>query len=165
LASICRARCACGDPHLAVSLRRQGSGTDFAIAAYKVYNDDRLQRSGRYDEVNRGCTYTEDGFTLDFASPCLPSGEFRSIHPPSFRFNDSVSFFNNSQLGITRLTKTGGGSFDLASIDFGRLELPAADNGDVYRHPLGRHNGHTVIHHRRNVPCASDLHPQRRSTR
>jgi hypothetical protein len=76
------------------------------------------------NEVNRGCTFTEDGFTLDFASPCLPSGEFRSIHPPSFRFSDSVSFFNNSQLGITRLTKTDGGTFDLDSIDLDGLNFP-----------------------------------------
>lgn len=75
------------------------------------------------NEVNRGCTYAEGGFTLDYASPCLAGGEFRSIHPPSLRFSDSVSFYNNSQLGITRLTRIAGGSFVLYSIDLDGLNF------------------------------------------
>ncbi len=100
-----------------------GALTGPTSAAATAIDFDSLVGTG---EVNRGCTYMEDGFTLDYASPCLPSGEFRSIHPPSFRFSSSVSFYNNSQLGVTRLTRTGGGTFALDSIDLDGLNFPVA---------------------------------------
>ena len=73
--------------------------------------------------ANRGCSYQEDGFTLDHLSSCRAGGggEFKSIHPANFRYAASVSFFINTQLGITRLTKTGGGTFALVSIDLDGL--------------------------------------------
>ncbi len=70
--------------------------------------------------VNRGCTYAEDGVTLANLN-CGGGGDFKSIHPPNYRYSASVSFFNNVQLGITRLTLTSGGSFDLMSIDLDGL--------------------------------------------
>jgi len=80
--------------------------------------------------VPRGCSYSEDGFTLHNLSPsCTGGGEFKSIHSPpnpavpSYinRFSSSVSLFNNAQLGVTRLTRANGGSFALVSIDLDAL--------------------------------------------
>lgn len=43
-----------------------------------------------------------------------------------------MSFYNNVQLGITRLTKTGGGTFDLVSIDLDALnDGPGYNPGSV----------------------------------
>ena len=70
--------------------------------------------------VSRGCTYSEDGVTLANLN-CGGGGTFGSIHPPNYRYSASVSFYNNVQLGVTQLTLTGGGSFDLVSIDLDGL--------------------------------------------
>ena len=70
--------------------------------------------------VNLGCTYSEDGVTLNNLS-CGGGGEFKSIHFPNYRFSASVSFYNNVQLGVTQLTMTSGGSFDLVAIDLDGL--------------------------------------------
>jgi len=73
--------------------------------------------------VSRGCSYEEDGFTLDHLSSCVAGSgsEFKSIHPSNYRFSASVSLFNNTQLGITRLRQKGGGSFAMVSIDLDGL--------------------------------------------
>lgn len=86
--------------------------------------------------VNRGCTYSEDGFTLDNLN-CGGGGDFKSIHPPNYRYSDSVSFFNNVQLGVTRLTKIGGGTFDLVSIDLDGLNGSATvvPPGGIFPYP------------------------------
>ncbi len=72
--------------------------------------------------VDRGSTYTEDGFVLDH----LSNNQFFSIHSGDVRFTRSVSFFNGVANGITRLTKSGGGAFDLDSIDLDSLNGAAA---------------------------------------
>lgn len=66
--------------------------------------------------VDRGITYSEDGFVLDNLSSTDPFA-FGSIHSPDLRFTGTVSFFNGIVGGITRLTQSGGGAFDLVSID------------------------------------------------
>ena len=66
--------------------------------------------------VDRGCSYSEDGFTLHNLN-CGGGGNFKSIHPVNYRYSASVSFFNNVQLGATRLTMTSAASFHLVSID------------------------------------------------
>ena len=72
--------------------------------------------------VVRGNVYEEDGFTLtNLSFPTGAGGAFNSIHPPNFRYSNSVSFYNNVQNGVTQLTKTGGGNFDLVSIDLDGL--------------------------------------------
>ena len=75
-----------------------------------VIDFDGLVGSGT---VERGFTYTEDGFVLDN----LRGTDLRSIHSGGFSFTGSVSFANGFGDGITRLTKSGGGVFDLDSID------------------------------------------------
>lgn len=75
--------------------------------------------------VARRPTYTEDGFVLNALAPTI---EFSSIHSPDFRFNGTVSFFNNTLNGVTRLTKSGGGAFDLASIDLDSFSFSQPNN-------------------------------------
>lgn len=86
--------------------------------------------------VNRGCTYSEDGFKLDNLN-CGSGGDFKSIHPPNYRYSDSVSFYNNVQLGVTRLTRSGGGSFQLVSIDLDGLNGSATvvPPGSIFPYP------------------------------
>jgi PEP-CTERM motif len=68
--------------------------------------------------VDRASPYTEDGFVLDYLGVLF---SFRSIHSGHGSFTGSVSFLNNGTNDITRLTKSGGGAFDLASIDLDSL--------------------------------------------
>lgn len=70
--------------------------------------------------VSRGCTYSEDGVTIDNLN-CGGGGAFGSIHSSNYRYSASVSFYNNVPLGVTQLTLTGGGRFDLVSIDLDGL--------------------------------------------
>ena len=67
------------------------------------------------------CIYSEDGVTLTNLSCAGGGGTFVSIHPPNYRYSASVSLYNNVQLGVTKLTLTDGGSFDLVSIDLDGL--------------------------------------------
>lgn len=60
-------------------------------------------------QVLRGSTYTEDGFVLNGIG-------LTSIHSLDPLFTGTVSFYSPSD-GIIRLTRSGGGAFDLASID------------------------------------------------
>lgn len=58
--------------------------------------------------VDRGFTYTEDGFVLDNLAN-QGNLQFRSVHSDSGDFfTGSVSFYNDVQNGVTRLTKSGG---------------------------------------------------------
>lgn len=53
--------------------------------------------------VDRGLTYTEDGFELNVVG----LGVFTSIHSRNFRFAGTVSFLNNIGNSVTRLTQRG----------------------------------------------------------
>jgi hypothetical protein len=76
--------------------------------------------------VQHGCSYTEDGFTIETLSGnCSFAGGFVSVHMPPNpmgpysvnRYTGSVTFSNFAWYGVTRLTRTGGGVFTLVSID------------------------------------------------
>ncbi len=67
---------------------------------------------------SRGYQYQEDGFQLDNLSTAHP---FRSIQSDDYRYTGSVSFFNDTIAGVTKLSKIGGGTFDLDSIDLDSL--------------------------------------------
>jgi hypothetical protein len=76
--------------------------------------------------VWHGCSYAEDGFTVDTLSAnCAFAGGFISVHMPPNpitpdsvdRFIGSVSFSNGAWFGVTRLTRAGGGGFARVSID------------------------------------------------
>ncbi|MBL8821809.1 MAG: PEP-CTERM sorting domain-containing protein [Planctomycetia bacterium] len=69
---------------------------------------------------SQGFTYSEDGFTLDNLSSPFP---FATFGTGEFRYPGSTAMFNDTVLGITRLTKTGGGAFDLLSIDLCQLNF------------------------------------------
>jgi hypothetical protein len=80
--------------------------------------------------VFRGCSYSEDGFTLDnLDARCTFGGEFKSNPAPPEsvgpnyinRFSGSTSFFNNAQAGITRLRRSDAAPFTLKSIDVDAL--------------------------------------------
>ena len=63
--------------------------------------------------VDRGFTYTEDGYTLTNLSTPFP---FTSIHSGDSRYTGTPSFFNNTVNGLTRLTASDNSAFDLQSI-------------------------------------------------
>ena len=67
---------------------------------------------------DRGTTYSEDGFTLNNLAVSPP---FRSFGTLESRFPGSTALFNDAIDGTTELVKTGGGAFDLASIDLAEL--------------------------------------------
>jgi hypothetical protein len=67
--------------------------------------------------VGRGQHYEEDGFQLDTTG----FNGFYSIQSNDYRYDGSVGFFNNTDRGITTLTKIGGGLFSLDSIDLDSL--------------------------------------------
>jgi hypothetical protein len=76
--------------------------------------------------VQHGCSYTEDGFTIETLSAnCSFAGGFVSVHMPPNpmgpysvnRYTGSVTFSNFAWYGVTRLTRSAGGVFTLVSID------------------------------------------------
>jgi PEP-CTERM motif len=77
------------------------------------------------DIVNRGNLYVEDGFQLESVPG---TASFLSYHSPNPAFTGSVSFTNFTSLGPTRLTKIGGGGFDLDSIDLDTFALNASSS-------------------------------------
>jgi hypothetical protein len=84
-------------------------------AVADVIDFNQLQGSGI--EFGRGFIYTEDGFVLEN----LGELQFASVHSGDFRFLGSVSFYNNTPGGVTRLTRSGGGVFGLDFIDLNSL--------------------------------------------
>ena len=62
-----------------------------------------------------GNVYSEDGFTLS------SFGGFASVGTEAFEFSSSTALFNNTIDGVTELTRDGGGSFSLVSIDLAEL--------------------------------------------
>ncbi len=96
------------------------SGTEPTDPQPLVVDFDGLAPHTAGSPANRGCTYSEDGVTLVNLN-CGGGGAFNSIHPGNFRYSASVSFYNNVQLGVTRVTLTSGGSFALVSIDLDGL--------------------------------------------
>ena len=94
--------------------------------------------------VIRGCSYAEDGFTLETLSGnCSLVGGFMSVHMPPNpmgqysvnRYVGSVSFSNHAWDGMTRLMRDGGATFALVSIDLDALNpsssLNPADRSDA----------------------------------
>jgi hypothetical protein len=76
--------------------------------------------------VQHGCSYTEDGFTIETLSAnCSFALGFLSVHMPPNpmglysvnRYTGSVTFSNFAWYGVTRLTRSAGGVFTLVSID------------------------------------------------
>lgn len=72
---------------------------------------------GNANDNLHGLVYREDGFTLS------TSGDqgFASVGTGSIEFTGSTALFNNTIDGVTELTRDGGGSFSLVSIDLAEL--------------------------------------------
>lgn len=73
-------------------------------------------------------TYLEDGFQIDYLGN-RPSDGFYSLGTLDSRYTGSTALFNNTPDGLTELTKVGGGTFDLFSIDLANMD--GALFGDV----------------------------------
>jgi PEP-CTERM motif len=99
------------------------SAITLAPAQAVVIDFNDLTDPGGEGTIDRGPIYTEDGFVLDNLTVCLITcestldGSLISIHEGAPGYTGSVSFANNLFNGVTRLTKSGGGVFDLDSID------------------------------------------------
>jgi hypothetical protein len=91
-------------------------------AAAPVVIDFESLRVVDADVHNRGFTYTEDGYTLNnLATTSFQFATFGTLEP---RFPGSTALFNNTGNGVTELVRTGGGAFDLASIELAELNEP-----------------------------------------
>jgi hypothetical protein len=81
-----------------------------------VIDFESLAHSGT--EIGIGDQYNEDGFEFN---NILIAQEFFAIGSGSFRNFGSTSLLNNLINGITELTREGGGTFELISIDLNQL--------------------------------------------
>jgi hypothetical protein len=90
--------------------------------------------------VRHGCSYAEDGFALEtLAANCSFAGGFVSVHmapnpsgPDSIdRYTGSVSFANGAWFGVSRLTRAGGGTFTVVSIDLDTFNPVPGGPADV----------------------------------
>lgn len=83
------------------------------------------------DSVRRSAPYAEDGFelTTDWENTGMNPGEdkFSSVHDSSEFYSGSVSLITHFSDDFPILTKQGGGSFDLVSIDLDSLFLGNAN--------------------------------------
>lgn len=87
-----------------------------ARAAFVTVDFNSLTDPGTAGFVNRGVTYTEDGFTLTALVP--NTFGFVSVHPAnSNHYTGTTSFINNTDNGVTQLTRDSGVPFTLSSID------------------------------------------------
>lgn len=79
------------------------------------------QNNGSANDV--GSSYSEDGFTLTQ----VPGGQpfpFAVFGTLESRYAGSTALFNNTIGGGTRLTRDGGGTFSISSIDLANLNGP-----------------------------------------
>lgn len=67
--------------------------------------------------VSRGFTYEENGFVIE----SLSSGVLASFGSHDSRYSGSASLANTTIGGLTRLSRAGGGTFDLLGIDLARV--------------------------------------------
>jgi hypothetical protein len=86
--------------------------------------------------VSHGTSYSEDGFTVALAGAQL--FELNTFGTLEARYTGSTAMFNNNADGVISLTKIGGGTFNLFSIDLAELDgsFPATvtftdNDGDV----------------------------------
>ena len=89
--------------------------------------------------VQHGCSYTEDSFAIEsLLANCSFGHGFVSVHMPPNpsqpdsinRYTGSVTFANFAWFGTTRLSRPGGGSFTLVSIELDTFN-PASGQADV----------------------------------
>ncbi len=99
----------------------KGVVASFALAVSGIANAGLITLDfDSLEQVNNsgvGSSYAEEGFLLS-------ASNLFTIGTSDFRYTGSVSLLDNTANGITQLTKIGGGTFDLFSIDVAELNGP-----------------------------------------
>lgn len=109
-----------------------------ASASAQVLDFQHLEQNN--NQVNNvGNVVTEDGFEVTKA-PGEPF-EFAVFGTQENRYPGSTALFNNTVNGLIKITKIGGGTFDVATIDFAMLN----GGGSVTINLTGTHPDNTTV--------------------